>query len=82
MLRLLIWILIGYIVYRMIKPKLTAPVAKEPVDLATETFQDPVCGVYISEDEAVVGKLEGKRYHFCSHGCLEQFEKNLQRREQ
>ena len=78
MLRLLIWILIGYLVYRMVRGKVAPEIEKQ--SSATETFQDPVCGVYVSEADAVVGNLEGKRYHFCSMGCLEQFEKGLQRR--
>ena len=76
--RFLIWILIGYLVYRMVRGKAAPVIEKE--SSATETFQDPVCGVYLSESDAVVGNLEGKRYHFCSHDCLQQFEKSLQGR--
>ena len=78
MLRFLVWILIGYIVYRIVKGKVAPEIEKE--SSATETFQDPVCGCYVSEADAVVGNLEGKRYHFCSLGCLQQFEKSLQHR--
>jgi YHS domain-containing protein len=74
--RILIWILVGYLVYRMLRGKAAPVIAKESV--ATETFQDPVCGVFISEDDAVVGNLEGKRYHFCSTGCLQQFQEKIQ----
>ncbi|GFO69398.1 hypothetical protein GMLC_29770 [Geomonas limicola] len=77
--RFLIYILIGYLIYRWLRNKAAAPeLPKEST--ATETYQDPVCGVYISEAEAVVGNLEGKRYHFCSMGCLHEFERSLQRR--
>ena len=77
--RILIWILLGYLVYRWLSNKKKAQeIPKGPA--ATETFQDPVCGVYVSEDDAVIGNLEGKRYHFCSMGCLHEFEKGLQRR--
>ena len=76
--RFLIWILIGYLVYRMVRGKAAPVIEKE--SSATETFQDPVCGVYLSESDAVVGNLEGKRYHFCSLGCLHEFEKSVQRR--
>jgi YHS domain-containing protein len=79
MMRFLILILIGYLVYRMVRGKV-APEIVEKESPATETFQDPVCGVYLSEADAVVGNLEGKRYHFCSMGCLQEFEKSLQRR--
>jgi YHS domain-containing protein len=76
--RFLILLLIGYLVYRMVRGKAAPEIAKEPA--ATETFQDPVCGVYVSESDAVVGKMGGRRYHFCSIGCLQQFEKAQQQR--
>ena len=76
--RFLIWLLLGYLVYRMVRGKAAPEIAKGQA--ATETFQDPVCGVYVSEADAVVGTLEGKRYHFCSLACLQQFEKIQQKR--
>ena len=77
--RFLIWILLGYLVYRMVRAKL-APELPSKESTATEIYQDPVCGVYIPESDAVVGSLEGKRYHFCSMDCLHKFEKKLQER--
>ena len=71
--KFLIWILLAYLAYRMLRGKKNPELPKQKA--ATETFQDPVCGVYVSEAEAVVGRLEGKRYYFCSMECLQQFEK-------
>ena len=77
--KILIWVLLGYLVYRLLRGKMAPKIQKEPAgQVASETFQDPVCGVYISEAEAVVGNLEGKRYHFCSMDCLKQFEQQIQ----
>jgi YHS domain-containing protein len=76
--KFLILLLVGYLVYRMVRGKAAPELEKESA--ATETFQDPVCGVYLSEADAVVGNMEGKRYHFCSIGCLQQFEKIQQQR--
>jgi len=76
--KLLILALVGYLVYRMLRAKAAPAIAKEQP--ASETFQDPVCGVYISEADAVVGNMEGKRFHFCSIGCLKEFEKIQQQR--
>ncbi|MBJ6727886.1 eL24 family ribosomal protein [Geomesophilobacter sediminis] len=73
--RILIWILLGYLVYRMLRAKRTPELPKE--DTATETFQDPVCGVFIPESDAVVGRLDGKKIHFCSMACLERYQKEL-----
>jgi YHS domain-containing protein len=44
---------------------------------AENTHLDPVCGVYVSEEDAVVGKLEGERHYFCSMNCLEKFREQL-----
>jgi YHS domain-containing protein len=77
--RFLIWLVVGYLVYRMVRAKL-APVIEKKESAGNETFLDPVCGVYVSEADAVVGNMEGKRYHFCSIGCLHKFEKLQQQR--
>lgn len=71
--KFLILILLAYLAYRMLRGKKSPELPRQKI--ATETFQDPVCGVYVSEAEAVVGKLEGKRFYFCSVECLKQFEK-------
>jgi YHS domain-containing protein len=77
--RFLIWLLLIYLAYRVIRGREAARISKEPRQ-ATEFFHDPVCGVYVSEADAVVGTLEGKRHHFCSMKCLKEFEKQLQQR--
>ncbi|WP_198419364.1 MULTISPECIES: YHS domain-containing protein [Geomonas] len=76
--KFLIWALLGYLVYRMFVGKAPQKIEKQEKS-AAETFQDPVCGVYIAEADAVVGRLEGKRYHFCSMECLRKFEAMQQR---
>ena len=76
--KFLIWIVLGYLVYRMVRSKMAPAIAVEKEPVATETFLDPICGVYVSESDAVVGNLEGKRHHFCSMDCLKQFEKQIQ----
>ena len=78
--KFLIWVLLGYLVYRMLRAKAAPEIEKAKEQPASETFQDPVCGVYISEADAVVGNMEGKRFHFCSIGCLKEFEKIQQQR--
>lgn len=76
--RFLIYLLLGYIVYRIVRGMKAPALPKS--DSATEIHRDPVCGVYISPGDAVVGTLNGKRIHFCSIGCLERFEKDQQQR--
>lgn len=78
--RFLIWLLIGYCIYFFFKgrgrkeiPPVHAPRKKE-----TETYKDPVCGVYVTGDDAVVGRLEGEKVYFCSMACLEKYREQLE----
>lgn len=80
MIRLLIWGLLIYIGYRVVmalasgkKPEIKTSEQRE----AAATYRDPVCGVYVSEEDAVVGRLEGQRHYFCSMDCLEKFREQL-----
>jgi YHS domain-containing protein len=79
--RLLIWLLLIYIGYRTIKTLLAPKDKRAGVatgrDAAEVTHRDPVCGVYVSEGDAVVGRLDGQRHYFCSMNCLEKFREQL-----
>ena len=79
--RFLIWLLLGYIGYRIIKGFLASrdDSAAKPVK-DSELFQDPVCGVYVSAEDATVGRLEGEKLYFCSMACLDEYQEKLQRK--
>lgn len=81
MIRLLIWALLLYVGYRIIKslaaPEKTTGKPLENRDSAEITHRDPVCGVYVSEKQAVVGRHNGQRHYFCSMDCLERFREKL-----
>jgi len=79
--KILIWGLLLYIGYRII---LSLTSAKKPAskpsgtrEADTVTYRDPVCGVYVSEEQAVVGNHGGQRHYFCSMDCLEKFREQL-----
>ena len=81
MVRLLLWLLLIYIGYRVIM-SLTSAKKQEPfrrtsAPAGTETHRDPVCGMYVSEDDAVVGRLDGQRHYFCSMDCLDKYREQL-----
>ena len=80
MMRLLIWLLLGYIAFRILKA-LAAPKASaqtgERHRTDEETVQDPVCKVYLAKRDAVIGTLGGERHYFCSMTCLEKFREQL-----
>jgi YHS domain-containing protein len=81
MIRLIIWLLLIYIGYRVIMAlvsgKKTAALNKGNAADAAITHRDPVCGMYVSEDDAVIGKLDGQRHYFCSMACLEKYREQL-----
>jgi YHS domain-containing protein len=76
--RFILWLLLGYIGFRIVRGLLAGrakPVA--PAATGTETFKDPVCGVYVTADDAVVGRIEEQRVYFCSMACLEKYREQL-----
>ncbi|WP_298271557.1 transcriptional regulator [Geobacter sp.] len=83
MARMLIWFLLIYVGYRVVKgmgqkKEGSSPTVAGPVK--EETFRDPVCGVYVTEEDAVIGRLEGERIHFCSMACLEKYREKIESR--
>ena len=81
MIRLLIWGLLIYIGYKIIVSLVSSkkPPEKSGVDRehSEEIHRDPVCGVYVSEETAVIGRHEGQRHYFCSMNCLEKYREQL-----
>lgn len=78
MIRLLVWVLIGYVVYLMFKGRTDKKGIPREKPAGEETHRDPVCGVYVAKDDAVVGRLEGERIYFCSMACLEKYREQIE----
>ena len=81
MIRLLIWALLIYIGYRIIISMTGTRKRQDNLSrdrtAAEVIHRDPVCGVYVSEQDAVVGTHEGQRHYFCSRACLEKYREQL-----
>lgn len=81
MIRFLIIGLMLYIGYRIIISLTSAekPLPKHPNDRdhGVDTYRDPVCGVYVTEETAVIGRHDGQRHYFCSMNCLEKYREQL-----
>ena len=76
--RFLLWLLLGYIGFRIIKGLLAGTQKTATPEVSgSETFQDPVCGIYVTPEDATVGRLEGQRIYFCSKGCLDKYQEKL-----
>lgn len=76
--RMLIFFLIGYLIYVLVKKRSAAKIDGKKEDAGEETFRDPVCGVYVAHGDAVIGRHEGERIHFCSMACLEKYREQLE----
>lgn len=82
MIRILMLGLLAYIGYRIIvsifSEKKHSDKKQSVSDNAATTHRDPICGIYVSEEDAVIGRLHGERYYFCSHDCLDKFREKLE----
>ncbi len=81
--RMIVMLILFYVGFKVVqglmqKKREETPAAAGPAK--EETFQDPVCGVYVTEDDAVIGRLKGERLHFCSLACLEKYRESLEHR--
>jgi YHS domain-containing protein len=70
-----------YIGYRIIvslvtskKPQVKSAGSRDPGE---ETYLDPVCGLYVTMETAVIGRHDGQRLYFCSMNCLEKYREQL-----
>ena len=48
------------------------PSLEDPSE-ATDTVQDPNCGVYIPKRQAFAKSVQGKEYFFCSKKCAVEY---------
>ncbi|NVN90426.1 MAG: YHS domain-containing protein [Desulfuromonadales bacterium] len=79
--RLLLWGLLLYFGYRIVmsltQPRTSRTAPPTNRENVTTTHKDPVCGMYVSEEDAVVGNHNGQRLYFCSRTCLDKYKENL-----
>jgi len=76
--RMLIFLLIGYLIYVLVKKRSTVKIQEKKEEVKEEMFRDPVCGVYVTKGDAVIGRHDGERIHFCSMACLEKYREQLE----
>jgi YHS domain-containing protein len=69
---------VGYrIIVSLFSAKKSPSQPSESRNPGVETHRDPVCGIYVSEETAVIGRHDGKRHYFCSINCLEKYRERL-----
>ncbi len=72
--RLLLWILLGFVVYtgyQAVKRVLNAPKPKPPekTSRGEEMVKDPQCGTYLPRSDAHSAQINGQTCYFCSEKC-------------
>ena len=80
MMKLIFFMVIAYLAYLILKATMKKVSPPAPKPLGEVAHKDPVCGVYVTEEDAVVGKIEGKRIYFCSMDCLEKYREKLEKK--
>ena len=87
MIRFVIFALLCYILYRLIKSlalpsprksgepfrKPGEPFTQSPQVITDEMVIDPHCHVYIPKREALTAKIEGETVYFCSKECKKKY---------
>lgn len=80
MIRFVIFAILCYILYRLIK-SLALPSPRKSGESFTQAGQvitdemviDPQCHVYIPKREAITAKIAGKTVYFCSKECKKKY---------
>ena len=79
--KLIIGIVVLYLLYKLIrrgaKPagsSATAAQGRTPTG-GEELVEDPQCHAYVPVSQALCDEIDGRKVHFCSRACLEQYRK-------
>ena len=79
LIRLLIFVFLVYLGYRVVKGLLSPSERIEPSrqdGVIDDMVQDPECQTYLPRREAKRRTVGARTYYFCSEACAERFERN------
>lgn len=71
-----------YFIQRAIRHHFSLPsdgkktLSKPKENQEEEMFQDPQCGVFVSQKEAIQLKWDGNTHYFCSQRCANEWQMN------
>lgn len=76
--RLLIWLIVGFLVYtvfQMIRQAVSKPPGPplEKTSRGEDMIRDPQCGTYVPRNDAVKIEAKGKAHYFCSTECRDKY---------
>ncbi|PLY05740.1 MAG: hypothetical protein C0622_01455 [Desulfuromonas sp.] len=82
MIRLLLLILAGFVVYglftsllRQNRPNRPSRPPENRTSDGESMVEDPECGTFIPLGEAVKGTINGRQHYFCSKKCLNDYKR-------
>ncbi len=83
MLRYILYIIVGYLIYKVIRlgfkenkkfeSKSNGKYANSGKVNGGEMVKDPMCNTYIPKKNAIKDTIKGEIYYFCSKECRDQF---------
>lgn len=76
MIRILIYALIAYLIYRLVKGVFTPKKEIQSTrssGVIDEMVQDPFCKTYVPRRESVKRVIGGQEHFFCSKECADKF---------
>ena len=78
MVRLIIWFVVGFLIYtafQAVKKAFLKPPSPPPEKTARgeEMIQDPECGTYVPRSGAIKAQAKGSTRYFCSTTCRDKF---------
>ena len=74
LIRLLIYGLAGYFLYRLLFGKKATPMTGGPSQADDVLVEDPVCHLYIPQRGAESLTVQGATHYFCSPECRKKFQ--------
>ena len=81
MIKLLLLALLGFVVYSFFSGLLLrSGKSRRPPNRTNQgetMVEDPQCGTYLPQSDAIKANFHGREYYFCSKECLKKF-KNAQ----
>jgi uncharacterized protein len=78
--RLLLWLIVGFLVYTVfqaVKQALLKPPGPpaENTPRGEEMVKDPECGIYVPCNDAIKAHSKGSTHYFCSTDCRDKYQK-------
>ena len=78
MIKLLLYALVGFVIYSLVAGLLRSGKPRRPASRTRDgetMVEDPQCGTYLPLSDAIRANIDGHEYYFCSRKCLKEYKK-------